>query len=46
MGRFDLSDEEWRIIAPLLPRGTRGSRRKPADDRRVLLYSSHRRTVC
>ncbi|VAX05951.1 hypothetical protein MNBD_ALPHA03-493 [hydrothermal vent metagenome] len=36
MGRFDLNDEEWRIIAPLLPKGTRGPKRSPADDRRIL----------
>lgn len=32
--RFDLTDEEWALIAPLLPRGLRGARR--VDDRRVL----------
>ena len=32
--RFDLSDEEWGVIEPLLPAGGRGSKR--VDDRRVL----------
>ena len=34
MGRFDLSDGEWRVIAPLLPNKPRGVPR--TDDRRVL----------
>ncbi len=34
MARFDLSDAEWRIIAPLLPNKPRGVPR--TDDRRVL----------
>ena len=34
MGRFDLSDEEWAVIAHLLPKNVRGPRRQ--DDRRVL----------
>jgi transposase len=34
MGRFDLSDEEWGVIEPLLPANVRGPRRR--DDRRVL----------
>ena len=34
MARFDLSDAEWRIVAPLLPNKPRGVAR--ADDRRVL----------
>jgi transposase len=34
MARFDLSDAEWRIIAPLLPNKPRGVPR--ADDRRVI----------
>lgn len=34
MGRFDLSDEEWAVIAPLLPQNSRGPKRK--DDRKVL----------
>jgi transposase len=34
MGRSDLSDEEWAVIAPLLPKNVRGPRRQ--DDRRVL----------
>ena len=34
MGRFDLSDEEWAVIEPLLPKGGRGPKRK--DDRKVL----------
>jgi transposase len=34
MGRFDLSDGEWAIIAPLLPNKPRGVPR--TDDRRVL----------
>jgi transposase len=34
MGRFDLSDTEWAIIAPLLPNKPRGVAR--TDDRRVL----------
>ncbi len=32
--RFDLSDEEWAVIEPLLPKGGRGPPR--VDDRRVL----------
>jgi transposase len=34
MARFDLSDGEWTIIAPLLPNKPRGVPRR--DDRRVL----------
>jgi transposase len=34
MARFDLSDAEWTIIAPLLPHKPRGVAR--VDDRRVL----------
>jgi len=34
MARFDLSDEEWGIIQPLLPPQGRGPRRR--DDRQVL----------
>ena len=34
MARFDLSDEEWAVIEPLLPKGGRGPKRK--DDRKVL----------
>ena len=34
MARFDLSDQEWAIIAPLLPNKPRGVPRQ--DDRRVL----------
>jgi transposase len=34
MARFDLSDQEWGIIAPLLPNKPRGVPRQ--DDRRVL----------
>jgi transposase len=34
MARFDLSDQEWAIIAPLLPNKPRGVPR--IDDRRVL----------
>lgn len=34
MARFDLTDREWEIIAPLLPDKPRGVPR--ADDRRVL----------
>ena len=34
MARFDLSDQEWQIIAPLLPNKPRGVAR--TDDRRVL----------
>jgi len=34
MARFDLSDAEWAIIAPLLPNKPRGVPRR--DDRRVL----------
>jgi transposase len=33
MARYDLSDEEWRLVEPLLPRPGRGKRR--VDDRRV-----------
>ena len=32
--RFDLSDEEWAVIEPLLPKGGRGPKR--VDDRRGL----------
>ena len=32
--RFDLSDEEWVVIEPLLPTGGRGP--KLTDDRRIL----------
>jgi transposase len=34
MARFDLSDAEWAVIAPLLPNKPRGVPR--TDDRRVL----------
>ena len=34
MGRYDLTDFEWRIIKPLLPNKPRGVPR--VDDRRVL----------
>ena len=34
MGRYDLADFEWRVIAPLLPNKPRGVPR--VDDRRVL----------
>ncbi len=34
MGRYDLSDTEWTIIAPLLPQKSRGVKR--VDDGRVL----------
>lgn len=34
MARFDLSDEEWAVIEPLLPKDGRGPKRK--DDRKVL----------
>lgn len=34
MARFDLSDEEWVIISPLLPEQGRGAKR--SDDRKVL----------
>ena len=34
MGRFDLTDFEWSVIAPLLPNKVRGVAR--VDDRRVL----------
>ena len=34
MARFDLTDEEWAIIEPLLPRQCRGPERK--DERKVL----------
>jgi transposase len=34
MARFDLSDAEWAIIAPLLPNKSRGVPR--VDDRRVI----------
>lgn len=34
MSRFDLTDFEWRVIAPLLPNKPRGVPR--VDDRRVL----------
>jgi len=34
MARFDLTDEEWAVIGPLLPKRGRGPHRK--DDRKVL----------
>ena len=34
MARYDLSDEEWRIVEPVLPNKTRGKKR--VDDRRVI----------
>ena len=34
MARFDLSDEEWAVIEPLLPKDGRGPKRK--DDRKIL----------
>ena len=34
MARFDLTDFEWSVIAPLLPTKVRGVKR--VDDRRVL----------
>ncbi len=34
MAQFDLSDEEWAVIEPLLPKQGRGPKRQ--DDRRVL----------
>ncbi len=34
MARFDLSDEEWGVIQPLLPKQGRGPKRK--DDRVIL----------
>ena len=34
MARFDLADEEWAVISPLLPKQGRGPERK--DDRKVL----------
>jgi transposase len=34
MGRYDLSEVEWRLIAPLLPSKPRGVAR--VDDRRVI----------
>lgn len=34
MARFDLTDEEWAIVAPLLPEQGRGAKR--GDDRKVL----------
>ena len=32
--RFDLTDEEWAVIEPFLPKGGRGLKR--VDDRRAL----------
>jgi transposase len=34
MARFDLSDEEWAVIQPLLPAQGRGAKR--GDDRKIL----------
>ncbi|MBN9023106.1 MAG: transposase, partial [Rhizobiales bacterium] len=34
MGRYDLSEAEWRLIEPLLPNKPRGVPR--VDDRRVI----------
>ena len=34
MARYDLSEEEWRIVGPLLPPAGRGARR--GDDRQVV----------
>ena len=36
MGRYDLTDSEWRVIEPLLPNKPRGVPR--GDDRRVLKH--------
>lgn len=33
MARYDLSDEEWRLVEPLLPKPGKGKQR--VDDRRV-----------
>ncbi len=33
MARYDLSDEEWRLVEPLLPKPGKGKHR--GDDRRV-----------
>ena len=43
MGRYDLTDFEWRIIKPLLPNKPRGVPR--VDDRRVYRASSSRRAA-
>lgn len=34
MGRYDLTDFEWKVISPLLPQKSRGVKR--VDDRRVI----------
>ena len=34
MGRYDLSEAEWRIVEPLLPPVGKGARRE--DDRRIV----------
>ena len=31
--RFDLSDEEWALLEPLMPKSRKGAR---ADDRRIM----------
>ncbi|MEQ9493161.1 MAG: transposase [Algiphilus sp.] len=46
MARFDLSDEEWQMVEPLLPRPGKGKHR--VDDRRVvngIFYVLHWRSV-
>ena len=44
MARFDLTDEEWAIISPLLPKQERGPERR--DDRRVLNGIFYTPTLC
>lgn len=36
MARYDLSDEEWRIVGPLLPLPRPGKGKRRVDDRRVV----------
>jgi transposase len=40
MARYDLSEVEWRVIAPLLPNKPRGVAR--VDDRRIINAISSR----
>ncbi|MCP4182157.1 MAG: transposase [Hyphomicrobiales bacterium] len=50
MARFDLNDEEWAVIAPLLPKQSRSPQRKV--DRQILngffyiLRTGHHGVIC
>ena len=36
MSRYDLNDEQWAVIEPLIPKQKAGAGRKRADERRTL----------